>query len=115
LEEDLERLYLRGPAAVERQLLDKRVACRDALALATKAAERDQLNKMIAVMNRGLRALRKKKCPPPMYYDLDALTDRERVMARLAKKGHWSRKGRYLSRYSPLGRRPPCREAGAPI
>jgi hypothetical protein len=86
LEEDPERLFLRGPAAIEQRLLDKRAEYNEALATVKKAAERNQLKKMIAAMNRGLRAVRKKKRRPPLFYDLDALTDRERVMARLAKK-----------------------------
>jgi hypothetical protein len=85
-EEDLERLSLRGPAATEQRMIDNRAEYRKALATAADAAERNQLNKMIAAMNRGLRNLRKKKIPPALYYDLDGLTDRERVMARLAKK-----------------------------
>jgi hypothetical protein len=86
LKEDLERLSLRGVAAIEQQLLDRRAKYREALATATKAAERNELKKMITAMTRGLRALRRKKSRPPLYYDLDALTDRERVMAQLAKK-----------------------------
>jgi hypothetical protein len=86
MDDDLKRLSLRGPAAIEQQLLEKRAGYRQALVTATKAAERNQLKKMIAAMNRGLRAVRKKKRPPPLFYDLDALTDRERVMARIAKK-----------------------------
>jgi hypothetical protein len=86
LKEDFERLSLRGTAAIEQQLLDMRAQYKEALATVTKAAERDRLKKLIAAMNRGLRNLRKKKVPPTLFYDLDALTDRERVMARLAKK-----------------------------
>jgi hypothetical protein len=41
---------------------------------------------LIEALNRGLRHLRRKRTPPALYYDFDALTDRERVMARLAKK-----------------------------
>jgi hypothetical protein len=51
--DDLERLSLRGPAAIEQQLLEKRASYRQALVTATKAAERNQLKKMIAVMNAG--------------------------------------------------------------
>jgi hypothetical protein len=86
LEKDLERLFLRGPAAIERQLVEKRAKYRKALATTTKLADCNRLRKLIAAMNRGLRALRTKKRPPQLYYELDALTERERVMARLAKK-----------------------------
>jgi hypothetical protein len=81
-----ERLSLRGPAATERRLLDMRAGCKKAMAATTKERERTQLNKIIDALNRGLRRLRKKRALPAIYYDFDALSDRERVMARLAKK-----------------------------
>lgn len=86
MNEDLERLSLRGPAAIEQRLVDKRAEYKKALATTTKVTDRNRLKSLIAAMSRGLRAVRKKKGPPRIFYDLDHLTDRERVMAQLAKK-----------------------------
>ena len=81
MEEDKQLpIYLKGPAALE-----KRMILRKTLRQATRATERNVLQHQIAKVNLVLRDLRKKRRPPKLYHELDDLTDRLRVMARLAK------------------------------
>jgi hypothetical protein len=87
LQDDRERLPLRGPAAVVQRVIDERAKCKEILRAATEAADREQIKRVIAVLDLALRKLRRKRTAPPrLYYEIDNLTDRERVMAQLAKK-----------------------------
>jgi hypothetical protein len=84
-EEFLKRQGLIGPAAVQKELVEQRLAVRRALRVTTKIAERNRLNDLLATINISLRDLRRKRSVPKLHYELDDLTDRGRVMARLAK------------------------------
>ena len=86
MKDNNESPFLRGPAAVKAQLLEARPAVRKALRGAKNVQERDQLKHILASINLCLRNLRRKKRRPRSYHELDDLTDRARVMARLAKK-----------------------------
>jgi hypothetical protein len=77
-------IYLKGPAALEKRMIECRTLLRETLRQATRATERNFLQHQIAKVNLVLRDLRKKR-RPPLYHELDDLTDRMRVMARLAK------------------------------
>jgi hypothetical protein len=77
--------HLKGPAAVTKQMIDARVELKKALRHATTAAERKLIQDQIVLVNIVLRDLRRKRTRPKMYREVDDLTDRMRVMARLAK------------------------------
>ena len=78
-------VHLKGPAAVAKQMIEARDELKKALRKETRAAQRKLLRKQIALVNLVLRDLRRKRPRPKMYYEIDGITDRMRVMARLAK------------------------------
>ena len=78
-------VHLKGPAAVTKQMIEARDELKKALRKETRAAQRKLLRKQIALVNLVLRDLRRKRPRPKMYYEMDGITDRMRVMARLAK------------------------------
>jgi hypothetical protein len=76
----------RGPALVKEQLLEAKPAIQKALAGTIGARERDQLEHTLASIDLWLRSQQATKPKTTLCYEIDDLTDRERVMARLAKK-----------------------------
>jgi CBS domain-containing protein len=77
--------HLKGPAAVAKQMIDAGVELKKALRHATTASERKLIQDQIVLVSNVLRDLRRKRACPKMYREVDDLTDRMRVMARLAK------------------------------
>jgi hypothetical protein len=71
---------IKGPAAIQQQLMDARAQFKAKLSRAASSSERKWLADQITVANIALRELRKKRVPPKVYRELDELTDRERVM-----------------------------------
>lgn len=86
MKNDPERLVLKGPAAVEQQLLAARPIVQKALKGAKNDHGRDELKHLLSSINRHLREIRRRKPRPVIYYEIDDLTDRERIMARIAKR-----------------------------
>jgi hypothetical protein len=77
---------IKGPAAIQHQLVLARAQLKARLSRAASISERKWLADQITVANIAPRELRNKRVLPKVYRKLDELTDRERVMARLAKE-----------------------------
>jgi hypothetical protein len=75
----------KGPAVISEQLLKARAELEAKLLQAVRRSERTLLADQIATVESVLRDLTKDRCRPTIYRELDELTDRERVMARLAR------------------------------
>jgi hypothetical protein len=71
---------------VEEQLLEAKSKIQKALAGTQDAGKRDQLEHALASIDLWLRSHQATRPKTTLCYDIDDLTDRERVMARLAKK-----------------------------
>jgi hypothetical protein len=76
---------IKGPAAIQQQLIKVRAEFKAMLRQAPSNSERKWLTDQIAMVNIVLRDLRKKRSRPQIYRELDELTEHERVMARMAK------------------------------
>jgi hypothetical protein len=76
---------IKGPAAIQQQLIKARAEFKAMLRQAPSNSERKWLTDQIATVNIALRDLRKKRGRPKIYRELDELTEHERVMARMAK------------------------------
>jgi hypothetical protein len=78
---------VRGPLVLLQTVVDARAKCEQILRTVTDPEIRDYLNKKIASLDLALNHLQSRRVTPPGYYrEIDDLTERERVMARLAKK-----------------------------
>jgi hypothetical protein len=83
----IDRKPPRGPLVVLQNVIDARAKCEEILQTVTDREIRDYLNETIASLDINLHHLRRRRViPPSYYYEIDDLTERERVMARLAKK-----------------------------
>jgi hypothetical protein len=76
---------LKGPAVVSEQLIKARADLEAELRHAASSSEQKQLTEQIATAEFVLEDLNKERSRPRIYRELDELSDRERVMARLAK------------------------------
>ena len=80
----------KGPKATYETFARLRAEHKDALAIATNAADRRYLKGAIASIDRTLKSLKakraKRKPSATPFREIDTLTDRERVMASLARK-----------------------------
>ena len=77
---------LKGPAVIIEKLIKARADLEAELCHASSCSAQKQLTEQIAKVEFVLRDLNKELSRPKLYRELDELTDRERVMARLAKK-----------------------------
>ncbi|UQR67628.1 hypothetical protein LRP30_21305 [Bradyrhizobium sp. C-145] len=76
---------LKGPAVIHEQLIKARAELEAKLRSASGSSERKFLADQIATVELVLQEVSKERNRPAMYRELDELTDRERVMARIAK------------------------------
>ncbi len=75
----------KGPGVISEHLIEARAELEANLRHATSSSDRKWLTDQIATVEFVLQDLSKDRCRPTMYRELDELTDRERVMARLAR------------------------------
>jgi hypothetical protein len=77
----------RGPLVVLQSVVEARAKCEEILRKVTDPETRDWLEKTIASFDLALHNLHQRRTTPPrQYHEIDDLTERERVMAQLAKK-----------------------------
>jgi hypothetical protein len=75
----------KGPGVISEHLIKARAELEANLRHATSSSDRKWLSDQLATVEFVLRDLGKERSGPKVYRELDELTDRERVMARLAK------------------------------
>jgi hypothetical protein len=75
----------KGPAVISEKLIKARAELEAELRHAASSSEQKRLTEQLATVEFVLRDLSKERSRPRIYRELDELTDRERVMARLAK------------------------------
>jgi hypothetical protein len=83
---DQRRQPLRGPSAVKAQMIEAKLVIRKVLRAIKDPQERERLEHIRMGINLTLHELRRKKPRPKLYYDFDDLSDRGRVMSKLAKE-----------------------------
>ena len=83
---DQRRQPLRGPSAVKAQMIEAKLVIRKVLRAIKDPQERERLEHIRMGINLTLHELRRKKPRPKLYYDFDDLSDRSRVMSKLAKE-----------------------------
>jgi hypothetical protein len=75
----------KGPAVISEHVLEARAELETKVLHTASRSERKLLADQIATVESVLQDLTKDRCHPTIYRELDELTDRERVMARLAR------------------------------